>query len=264
MKHGDFIQSLRTILARPTSYNSTYPYNVGYYNGSTLSFDCWCLIKAVCWSYGTIADNWRIGNYAICTYPATELGDWNGLEILNHCTDVSGDMAHIIPGEYLLYEGNGHAGVYWGDGKVVECTVGWGQNGVILSDIDQYGNSYFNGEQRGRWYRHGKLPFIDQYPSEDYPKFNVGDSVMIKRGAKVYKQNIYFADFVYDMVLTVKRQDGDKVVTYKGDDWYIGDVSAWDVIAYEPAKPPEEKISFFARLIKGLLEVIVEVFKKEK
>ena len=294
MKHEDFIQSLRTILARKTSYRNVYPYNLGYYDGSSLSFDCWNLVKAICWSNGTIADNWRVGNYAIMT--PSELGDWNGRQILDHCSDVSSDMAHIQAGEYLLYEGDSHAGIYFGDGKVVECTVGWGQNGVILSDIDDYGRSFFKGVQRGRWYRHGKLPFV-KYPSKEYPTFEQGQSIKIRKNAKVYGMNIYFADFVYDMVLTVKRQDGEKVVAYKGDDWYIGDVSAWDVIPYEepsepeplhpaqpepepepepapepqpqpePEDPPEEEpehISFLTRLIKAFLEVIRDVFKKKE
>lgn len=240
MTDKDFLNCLKTILDRKNSYNNKYPYNVGYYHGEDkggISFDCWNLVKAICWSNGAIAKNYRVGNYAVYV-PNSGLGDWTGRQILDHCSDVSGNMANIVPGEFLLYEGDAHAGVYWGDGKVIECTVGWGQNGVIMSDIDSAGRSYYKGVQRGRWYRHGKLPFVSY--SEPYPKFNVGDSIMIVYGAKVYGMDIYFADFVYDMVLTVKRQDGDKVVAYKGADWYIGDVSAKDVIPYvEPEPEPE-------------------------
>lgn len=282
MTDKDFLQSLRTILNRPTSYNNVYPYNVGYYNGYTLSFDCWNLVKAICWTNGAIADNWIVGNYAICTYPATPLGDWNGKQILDACTDVSGDMAHIQDGEYLLYEGDSHAGVYFGDGKVAECTVGWGQNGVILSDIDEYGRSFFNGVQRGRWYRHGKLPFVE-YSSEEYPVFNVGDEVMIVQGAKVYGTNVYFASWVYETPLIVTEQTGDRVVVCD-DEYVIGAVNANDLLPYveqkpeEPfhpgqPKPPEDDLDkevgwfgkFIIGLIKGLLTTITDIFKpKEK
>lgn len=279
MTDRDFLTCLNKILNRATSYNNRYPYNVGYYDGKTLSFDCWNLVKAIDWSNGTIADNYRVGNYAIYT-PAATLGDWNGKQILDHCSDVSGYMGEIDKGEFLLYEGDSHAGVYMGAGKVCECTVGWGQNGVILSDIDNAGRSFFRGVQRGRWYRHGKLPFVEY--GDPYPIFEAGDKVKINAGAKVYGTDIYFASWVYEMELTVVEQNADRVVVNNGE-YCIGAVDARDLTEvqepFHPAepKPPEtsnddseldKDISWFKKyvvgLIKGLLEAIVEVFKGEK
>ena len=276
-----FLEVLNKILNRATGYYSVYPYNVGYYHANgVITFDCWCMIKAICWSNGTIADNYRVGNYAIYN-PAAGLGDWTGREILDHCTDVSGDMSNIQAGEYLLYEGDSHAGIYVGDGHVIECTTGWGMNCVMQSDIDNAGRSFYRGLQRGRWYRHGKLPFVE------YSKpFKVGDVVTIVQGAKVYGTDIYFASWVYDTPLLLTQLIGDRAVVCD-DEYVIGAVSTKDLRIYEkpvekpeeplhPApKPPEtepndepvdETIGWFKKyvigLIKELLQVIVDVFKK--
>ena len=61
------------------------------------------------------------------------LGDWNGRQILNACSDVSSNFYNLTPGEYLLTEKEDHAAIYVGDftgtlgGKqgtwnVIECT----------------------------------------------------------------------------------------------------------------------------------------------
>ena len=300
MKDTKLIACLQKARIRDNGYKNWYPYNLGYYDGAKISWDCWNLVKSIDWTDGAIVDNYIVGHYALYD-PNASLGDWTGREILDHCSDVSGNMANIVPGEFLLYEGDSHAGVYIGDGHVIECTVGWGQNGVIQSDIDSLGRSFFRGVQRGRWYRHGKLPFVEY--GEPYPIFKVGDKVTINEGAKVYGTIVYFASWVYETVLTVKEQTGDRVVVYDGE-YCIGAVSAYDVQLYEepmhpgtqfppedeppeeptPEDPPEDEKppasddedteldkevgwfkKFITDLIRGLLEVIRDVFKpKEK
>lgn len=159
MTDKNFLQCLDVILNRDTRYNNRWPYNVGYYDGIFLTFDCWNLVKAIDWTNGAIADNWTVGNYAAYN-PAAALGDWTGREIMDHCLQVSTDMNNIIPGEFLLYEGDGHAGVYVGAGNVVECTISWGVNRVILSQIGKNGKRSFRDVAQGRWYQHGRLPFV--------------------------------------------------------------------------------------------------------
>lgn len=169
MTDQEFLTCLDTILNRDTRYNNHWPYNVGYYDGIFLSFDCWNLVKAIDWSNGTISDNWTVGNYAVYN-PSAALGDWTGREIMDHCLQVSTDMNNIIPGEFLLYEGDGHAGVYVGGGNVVECTVSWGVNRVILSQIGKNGKRSFRDIAQGRWYQHGRLPFVTYKEPEPQPE----------------------------------------------------------------------------------------------
>lgn len=286
MTDRKFIEVLNKILARKTGYNNSFPYNLGYYHSSGVqTFDCWNLIKAICWTNGTIADNYTVGKYAIYN-PASGLGDWTGKQILDHCSEVSGDMSDIDAGEYLLYEGDGHAGVYVGDGHVIECTVGWGMNCVMQSDIDGSGRSFYRGVQRGRWYRHGKLPFVE------YTTFSEGDVVTINDGAKVYGTNIYFAKWVYGQPLTITQLLGDRAVV-NNKEYCIGAVSTNDLTPYKepetpepfhpatPVEPPEEApkppdtepeptepINWFEKyvigLIRGLFETIAEIFGGKK
>lgn len=159
MTDKEFLNCLDIILNRDTRYNNHWPYNVGYYDGIFLTFDCWNLVKAIDWSRGAIANNWTVGSYAVYD-PSAALGDWTGRQIMDHCSCVSTDMSSILPGEFLLYEGDGHAGVYVGEGHVVECTVSWGVNRVILSDITKNGVRSFRDIKQGRWYQHGRLPFV--------------------------------------------------------------------------------------------------------
>ena len=159
MTDKEFLNCLDIILNRDTRYNNKWPYNVGYYDGIFLTFDCWNLVKAIDWSHGSIANNWTVGSYAVYD-PSAALGDWTGRQIMDHCSCVSTDMSNILPGEFLLYEGDGHAGVYVGEGHVVECTVSWGVNRVILSDISKNGVRSFKDIKQGRWYQHGRLPFV--------------------------------------------------------------------------------------------------------
>lgn len=288
MTDKDMVQALKTILGRPTRYSNQYPYNVGYYDGQYLSFDCWNMVKALVWSRGTVADNWRVGYYEVCD-PWTGIGDFNGIQILNACSDVSYDMSNVQAGEYLLYEGNGHAGMYLGDGKVVECTASWGTWKVICTDMDDRGNRSFNGAYEGRWYAHGKLPSVeysDPEPKPCMPTYSEGEQIMVNRNAHVYGASTYFASWIYEEPMTVFQQVGDRVV-FSAKGYIQGAVNAWDTSKYVEEEPwhdelPEdpieedplesedpvdegetEHISFWTRLIKAILEVIVSVFKKE-
>lgn len=72
-----FIDCLWTAYSRPNYYYNSYPYNLGYYDGSRISFDCWNLGKAILWSKGEIVNNYTVGHYASMDAKAADV-DGNG------------------------------------------------------------------------------------------------------------------------------------------------------------------------------------------
>ena len=156
-----FIECLKTALARGGVYNNVYPYNVGYYNGSTISWDCWNLGKSILWSKGEIVNNYTVGYYQKAN--ASIIPDTDGLTIVRMAPNCSDDFSNLVPGEWLYL--NGHTGYYIGDGQVIECTWGsWGARGVVQSQIDANGTRTLNGRTDGvnpRWLYHGMIPQID-------------------------------------------------------------------------------------------------------
>lgn len=121
--------------------------------------DCVVSIKGLLWGFK--ADkNLPHGGGQI---GANGVKDFTANGGINYCTDVSSDFHNITPGEYLCMAGTGweHAGVYLGNGKVFECTTGWGVNRCVISDIDSNGGRYYNGVRNLKWTKHGKLIYID-------------------------------------------------------------------------------------------------------
>lgn len=150
MTSAEFTQKLRNIVNRNNYYYNVFPYNLGYYNGYAISFDCWNLVKALI-NEPSIDMNYTVGHHA----PASgNMGDWDGWTILQHCSDISTDFTRILVGEYLYMAG--HAGVYIGSGLVVECTCDW-EGGVLISRVTSSGARYRNGVYGRAWQYHGKL-----------------------------------------------------------------------------------------------------------
>lgn len=149
-----------------TKYRNSLPYNCGYYNGTYYSWDCWNLVKSIIWGWEECKD---VGYY--CFLPDKYgLGDWNGKQILEHCTDVSSDFTYIEVGEYLLTEKADHAAIYIGEHEyggsmfnVVECTPAW-FGGVQFSYVDNLGvrkRNQYDSASWGKWKYHGKLPWVE-------------------------------------------------------------------------------------------------------
>lgn len=179
-----FCEILRHITELPTEY-----YSGGNLWSTWLDyrwlFDCVVSIKSVLWGWHEDKNAAHGG----ADYLSNGVPDFTCDGGLNYCSDVSTDFSNLVPGEYLcMYETpEDHAGVYLGNGKVFECTCGWGVNRCIISDIDQYGNRSLNGIPGLRWTYHGKLNYID-YSTQPQPipptpptptKYNVGDVVEI-------------------------------------------------------------------------------------
>ena len=163
MTADSFIQYLKTALSRKTAYNNTYPYNVGYYDSSTISWDCWNLGKSIIWSNGAVVSNYTNGNYVgngITRDQSCGLGDWTGSGILQACESYSSDFSSLVPGEWLFMGAASsiyHVGYYIGDGKVIECTSGSFKR-VIESNIDSNG---YSSTTLNTWSYHAKVPWLD-------------------------------------------------------------------------------------------------------
>lgn len=158
------------VTKRDTIYCNQFPYNCGFIhaNGAT-SYDCIGLWKTYINNPETVYKKTPYGFYV---KPGLVVPDgWSELDLLNNCTHVQwGDFSNIVPGSYLYMEG--HAGIYVGDlfGKdsavnVIECTTGWGVNGVCASWIDLNTGArrdMHRGNQIFSWEAHGRMSkFID-------------------------------------------------------------------------------------------------------
>ena len=165
MTQSEFIKMLITAHDVPNCYNNRYPKNLGYYDGSKYSWDCWNLIK-------TILSNWKPtgvkGSYIKTSDLVT--GDIDGKTILAKCYSRSKDFSKLKQqGTYLYLASDPHSGIYVGDfilgGKtynVIECTKysGFNANGVTYTYVDKDGSRrrYKGGAKCLSWSEYGLLP----------------------------------------------------------------------------------------------------------
>jgi hypothetical protein len=164
MTAEEFVDCLWTAYSRPNYYYNSFPYNLGYYDGSRISFDCWNLGKAIIWSRGAIVNNYTVGKYAAMD-TSCGLGDWGGYEIITQAPNCSSNFSNLVPGEWLYMEN--HVGYYVGDGQVIECTAGWNVWAITVSQIDSRGNRSRNGVPNGSWKLRGMVPWLDYNSSND-------------------------------------------------------------------------------------------------
>ena len=123
-------------------------------------FDCILSIKCILWGFKADKNLFRGGT----VYKSNGVKDFPCNAVYDVCTNVSKNFNNLIPGEYLCMKGTkyNHSGIYLGDGKVFEDTTGWGTKKAIISEIDRYGNRYYNGVKNvAKWTYHGKLKYID-------------------------------------------------------------------------------------------------------
>lgn len=106
-------------------------------------FDCMGLVKGVIWGFSGDPKK----EFGGAEYESNGLPDCTEAQMIKLCKEVSTDFSKIVAGE-LLYM-SGHVGVYFGNGKVIECTSGY------------TGNVCYTNLKDRKWLKHGKLPMIN-------------------------------------------------------------------------------------------------------
>lgn len=157
----EFINKLKWLVNDVPNYYHSEGGTWCDYNSSVGKFmmDCVVSIKGLLWGFKADKNKAHGGG----VYLSNGVADFTPDSGLDYCSGVSTDFSNLVPGEYLCMKGTGHshAGVYIGNGKVFECTVAWGVNRCVISDIDRNGNRSYNGVRSLRWTYHGKLGYID-------------------------------------------------------------------------------------------------------
>jgi len=175
MTVNEFLSMLKTAHDVPNYYNNKFPKNLGYFDGSRYSFDCWNLIKVV-------LSGWKpTGVKKSYIHPEDLVtGDIDGVALLKKCTGRSKDFTKLcVPGTYLYLASRPHSGIYIGDtvigGKtynVIECTKNsWG-NGVLYSYVDKDGaRRQFKGSSSRSltWTEYGLLTPYVNYDNQSKP-----------------------------------------------------------------------------------------------
>lgn len=159
MKVNDFIDKLELALNEPSKYQSG---GWGKWDGKYWNWDCICLIKGILWGWKNDKTKPRGGGAVYASNGVPDIGENS---MINKCNNVSSDFANIQRGEMVWM--NGHAGVYVGDGNVIEATAGWGTLKVIKSQIGKNGERTYNGKGgSANWEKHGFLPYVDYTENE--------------------------------------------------------------------------------------------------
>lgn len=168
------------LLGRKLGYWNKYPYNCGYFDGTTLWGDCWCMFpKTMIWSCAAGSPVWanyvKGDDHVRKIYDdgirLSGLPDWTG-DVLywNFCSPVSFyNMVRSADPALLLIDGE-HMGTYIGefyeDGKtynVAEFSPNEYINNTMRSYVDAQGlrYDYKGGHCLGRWTRAGYFAGID-------------------------------------------------------------------------------------------------------
>ena len=171
-----FIEKLKWLVNDVPNYYYSANGTWCSYNSSKGKFmmDCVVSIKGLLWGFKADKNAPHGGGI----YGSNGVKDFGANQGIDFCENASSDFSNLTPGEYLCMAGTSwdHAGVYLGNGKVFECTTGWGVNRCIISDIDSNGGRYYNGVRNLRWTRHGKLIYIDY---KDQPQPTPTDKVNV-------------------------------------------------------------------------------------
>lgn len=116
--------------------------------------DCHCTYKGFAWGWDAKADE----IYGGAQYQSNGLPDCTiTTERTKYCEGFSTDFSNIVPGEMVFMEGDGHVGVYVGDGMVAENTPKW-DNCFQLSECWNVQKKSSKGRY---WWGHAKLLWVD-------------------------------------------------------------------------------------------------------
>lgn len=154
IKLNDFINRLELALKEPSKYQSG---GWGKWDGKYWNWDCICLIKGILWGWKNDKTKPRGGG---AVYGSNGVPDIGENSMIKQCKNVSSDFTKIQKGEMVWMDG--HAGVYVGDGNVIEATAGWNTWKVVKSQIGKNGERTYNGKGGSRsWEKHGFLPYVN-------------------------------------------------------------------------------------------------------
>ena len=186
MTNYDLINRMKELLNEPNYYGSGGSNWSSFINGGWY-VDCTCSIKAILWGGRFIKEN-RGKPHAGCNYLSNGVPDFTPTSCVAWTNATKGNFKTLVPGEILLMTSHGHAGLYIGNGQVIEVTPAWtgGNPGCQISQIGVNGERIKNGRQVLSWEYHGKIPVIDYVkptpkpePSVPTPKYKIGDKVII-------------------------------------------------------------------------------------
>ena len=190
MTNYDLINRMKELLNEPNYYGSGGSNWSSFINGGWY-VDCTCSIKAILWGGRFIPEN-RGKPHAGCNYGSNGVPDFTPSSCVAWTNATKGNFKTLVPGEILLMTSHGHAGLYIGNGQVIEVTPAWtgGNPGCQISQIGKNGERIKNGRQVLSWEYHGKIPVIDYVsptpkpepkpePSVPTPKYKIGDKVII-------------------------------------------------------------------------------------
>ena len=161
MTNHELIARMKELLNEPNYYGSGGSNWSSWVNGGWY-VDCTCSIKAILWGGRFIPAN-RGKAHAGCSYGSNGVPDFTPASCVNWTGATKGNFGSLIPGEILLMTSHGHAGLYIGNGQVIEVTPAWtgGTPGCQISQIGANGERIKNGRQVYSWEYHGKIPVID-------------------------------------------------------------------------------------------------------
>jgi len=191
MTNLELINRMKELLNEPNFYGSGGNQWSTWQNGKGWYVDCTCSIKAILWGGRFIPAN-RGKAHAGCNYGSNGVPDFTPASCVNWTGATRGNFKNLVPGEILLMTSHGHAGLYIGNGQVIEVTPAWtgGTPGCQVSQIGSNGERIKNGRQVYSWEYHGKIPVID-YVDQPTPTPTPTPGLKHKEGEVVDITGVY-------------------------------------------------------------------------
>ena len=250
MTNYDLINRMKELLNEPNYYGSGGSNWSSFINGGWY-VDCTCSIKAILWGGRFIPEN-RGKPHAGCNYGSNGVPDFTPSSCVAWTNATKGNFKTLVPGEILLMTSQGHAGLYIGNGQVIEVTPAWtgGNPGCQISQIGKNGERIKNGRQVLSWEYHGKIPVIDYVnptpkpepkpePSVPTPKYKVGDKVIIDGQLYGNSDGGNPGQIVHNKITTITRVAAGHLYPYNttGDLGWMAEACV--KLYVEPTQQPE-------------------------
>lgn len=191
MTNTELINRMKELLNEPNFYGSGGNQWSTWQDGKGWYVDCTCSIKAILWGGRFIPAN-RGKAHAGCNYNSNGVPDFTPQKAVEWTGATRGNFTNLVPGELLLMTSHGHAGLYIGNGQVIEVTPAWtgGTPGCQVSQIGTNGERIKNGRQVLSWEYHGKIPVID-YVDQPTPTPTPTPGLKHKEGEVVDITGVY-------------------------------------------------------------------------